>query len=85
MIIKNKKISLIECIELTAVGLNALITNNNADYQVVDVVSKKTSSFNSNFVDLSSICNEYSVTYLYADEFKFNTNVHLSFNKLLAW
>lgn len=85
MILKNKKISLIECLELTAFGLNALITNNNADYQVVDVVSKKASSFNCSFIDLSSIFNEYSVTYLYADEFKFNTNVHLSFNKLLAW
>jgi methionyl-tRNA formyltransferase len=74
MTLKNKiKIGFIGCVESSAVGLNSLLSNNNADYQVVGVVTKKFSSFNSDFVDLSSICIEHSVPYLYAGENKSNT------------
>lgn len=58
------KILFIGCVESSARFLKSL-TENNAE--IVGVITKEKSSFNSDFVDLAPICLKYNIPYIYVD------------------
>ena len=62
------RIGFIGCVESSLVALRALLQSSPNSYQVVGIITKKKSSFNTDFVDLTPICNEYSIPICYVDE-----------------
>ena len=55
------KIGFIGCVESSQIALEALLLSGETDYQVMGVITKKSSSFNTDFVDLSHLCADHSV------------------------
>lgn len=64
------RIGLIGCVESSFVALNRLLKNSNKDIKVVAVITKQKSDFNSDFVDLSSICKDNSIPVHYEESNK---------------
>ncbi len=60
------KIGFIGCVLSSQVALETLLENN-IDYEVVAVITKKKSDFNSDFVDLGSICSNSKIPIHYED------------------
>tara|TARA_B100002052_G_scaffold242173_1_gene226924 strand:- start:31216 stop:32115 length:900 start_codon:yes stop_codon:yes gene_type:complete len=60
------KIGFIGCVLSSKVALEALLENNH-NYEVVAVITKKKSNFNSDFVDLGSICSKNNLPIHYED------------------
>tara|TARA_Y100000385_G_scaffold285814_1_gene346501 strand:- start:53 stop:955 length:903 start_codon:yes stop_codon:yes gene_type:complete len=55
------KIGFIGCVLSSRVALLTLINNTNKDIEIVAVITKKKSDFNSDFVDISKICKDNSI------------------------
>ena len=63
------KIGFIGCVESSQVALEALLASEATDYQVVGVITKKSSPFNTDFVDLSYLCTDQSIPCFYHDKY----------------
>lgn len=62
------RIGFIGCVESSLVALQALLQDSKISYQVMGVITRKRSSFNTDFVDLTPICNSCSIPICYVDE-----------------
>ena len=62
------RIGFIGCVESSFVALKSLITKDRSNNDVVGVITKKVSSFNNDFVDLTALCLQQSIPFVYADE-----------------
>ena len=63
------KIGFIGCVESSQVALEALLASEETGYQVVGVITKKSSPFNTDFVDLSHVCTDRSIPCFYHDKY----------------
>ena len=59
-----KKIIFIGCVESSYIFLNELIKKN---AEIVGVITKSKSNFNSDFMDLSPLCKDNSIPYIFVD------------------
>ena len=66
------KILYIGCVEFSAKVLSKLIQMNT---QIISVITKKRSNFNSDFVDLGPICEKYGIEYKYVTNINHKKNV----------
>ena len=74
------RIGFVGCVESSQVALKALVSSGVVDYEVVGVITKKTSSFNTDFVDLSHFCIEQSIPYFHHDGHSSNEPEHFMRN-----